>query len=167
METCDDTSTVLANNNKQLLKISFSTPSGLLIVDNIDSNGNNRHICLLQHNIINLRPNYCKVKELKSVLTLKECNNIILNANNYCAINGGWTNHRHTNYSTTDIPLQMLYGDDNYIEDIVHNIIFPEFSTVYGLDKEFFHILGTNIYMYTYVSSFLLLSILLNISIYQ
>ena len=126
----------------EMLKLAFSVPSGLLIVDTNDSHGETMHICLLQHNIVSLRPAYTKVKELKLVLSSKECAKIISDANAYNAVNGGWTSRRHTNYATTDIPVDLLYGENNHIDDMVIEVILPEFAAYYGLDREFLHILG-------------------------
>ena len=131
------------SSSRRLVKVTITTPTGLLIVgDNKDSRGNGINICLLQHNVVSLRPHYKLVKELKSAISPKECAKIIKRAEEYAANNGGWTNSRHTNYATTDIPLELLYGEDNHIEDLVIENILPEIAAFYGLNKDFIHIGG-------------------------
>ena len=40
---------------RSLHKVTFSKPSGLLLVDYVDHAGETKNICLLQHNIVSLR----------------------------------------------------------------------------------------------------------------
>lgn len=149
--------TAPSSSTRVPLKVTFKLPSGLLVVDAIDRNGENMHICVLQHNIVGLRPDHARVKELKSVLSSKQCAKIITDANSYSAGNGGWTNCRHTNYATTDIPVELLYGENNHIECMVEDVIFPEFAAYYGLNRDFLHILGECVmYWFNYLKSSIL-----------
>ncbi len=126
------------------MKVTLSTPSGLLIIDDTkNTKGETIYICLLQHNIISLRPEYKRVKELRSVISPKECARIIQGAEAYAKSFGGWTNRRHTNYATTDIPVDKLYGEDNHIDELVNRNILPEIATYFGLNPEQLHIGGT------------------------
>jgi hypothetical protein len=149
MEEPLDCSTVIfesplvpSSSSRILIEVKFSEPSGLLIADSIDSTGENVHICLLKHDVISLKPAYCKLKELRSVLSARECAKIIQTAEEYAVKNKGWTNRRHTNYATTDIPVDLLLGEDNYIDELVNENILPEFVTFFGLNKDFLHIGG-------------------------
>jgi hypothetical protein len=123
--------------------LDISVPSGLVIADTINSKGEYLHICLLRYNSVELKPDYRRVKELKSVMSLKECSNIIQVAEAYAASNGGWTHTRHTNYPTTDIPVDTLLGEDNYLDELVNCTILPEFAAFFGLNQDFLHIGGS------------------------
>jgi hypothetical protein len=123
--------------------VTVKEPTGLLIVaDTQNCKGEEIYICILQHNIIELRPNYRRVKELKSAFSLKECTQIVQAAESYAASNGGWTNHRHTNYATTDIPIDKIFGENNFVDELVNCNILPEIATFFGLNADFLHIGG-------------------------
>lgn len=131
-----------ARQAKTLEKVTFDQPSGLLLVDHVDSAGKTEHICVLQHNVISLRPAHCKVKELRYTFSPKECAKIIEVAEKYASANGGWTNKRHTHYETTDIPVDLLFGEDSYIDELVNSNILPEIAAFFNLDLNCLHIGG-------------------------
>ena len=142
-----------SRRSRTLHKVSFSSPSGLLIVDHVDSVGSDQHISLLQHNTVSLRPEYCRAKELKYALSPKECAKVIAVAEEYALNNGGWTSSRHTHYATTDIPIDALLGEDNYIDEMVNSNILPELAAFFQLNLEQLHIGGTSMMYLFYVTA--------------
>lgn len=142
MEKSKELCLTTVSSSRTLITVTFSVPSGLLIADTVDGKGEKIHVCLLKHNIIGLTPTYCRIKELKAVISLKECAKIIQTAEDYATENNGWTKSRHTNYATTDIPVNSLLGEDNYIDELVNENILKEFATFYGINRDFLHIGG-------------------------
>ena len=127
--------------SRSLHRVRLQYPTGLLLLDSDSSSSRDKHICVLQHNSLGLRPAFRRVKELCGVISSKECENIIRDGNAYAASNGGWTNSRHTAYSTTDIPVEVLYGEESHISEIVERIVLPEIAAFFDLDRDGLHIL--------------------------
>ena len=114
---------------RSLIKVNLVLPTGLLVATTQDSENSDIHVCLLQHNIVKLRPNYTKVRMIDSLISNNECSFIIKSAEDYAVANGGWTSSRHTNYATTDIPV-----DGNHVDDLVNGLIFPQLAAYFDLN---------------------------------
>lgn len=119
---------------RNLIKAKLTLPTGLLVATTQDSEDDEIHICLLQHNIVKLRPNNVKVKMIESLISKKECAFMIKSAEEYASANGGWTSSRHTNYATTDIPVDCIFGENNHVDDIVNDIVFPQLAAYFNLN---------------------------------
>lgn len=50
---------------------------------------------------------------------------------------GGWTNSRHKNYPTTDIPARSVPHIDSLATSILYNKIYPEIEKKYKVDQRF------------------------------
>lgn len=118
-----------------LTEISFPFPTGLLITEN-----SNVCSCLLQQNVVSLRPSFKKVFELRDALSSATCSDIIEKAEHYAAGNGGWTSDRHTAYPTTDLPLEAIFGKFSSVHGLVNGNILPQIASFFDLDEEYLNI---------------------------
>lgn len=125
----------LLPENRNLVKVAFSTPSGLLI-----TNFEDKFFCLLQHNVIKLRSQYKKVVEYNKALSALVCASIISDAESYASSNDGWTTNRHTSYPTTDLPLDSIYGKFSSIHGLINCEILPQIASSYNLNEEYLRI---------------------------
>ncbi len=91
------------------------------------------HICLLHHDVVNLRPQYRKVYEVTSLFPAKLCSKLILDAESFAAKGEGWTRQRHIGYPTTDIPLEDIYGPFSAVHGLIVGEIFPLLAEKFGL----------------------------------
>ena len=132
---CD--SITIANNAllEKTSLVTFFYPSGLLITES-----NEVSYCLLQHNIVSLRPACKRVLELEGALSKSMCAKIIEEAEVYAANNGGWTVDRHTSYPTTDLPLEDIFGRFSQTHGLVNGDILPHMASFFNLNEEYLSI---------------------------
>lgn len=64
------------------------------------------------------------------------CNFIILESEKYAEQNG-WTNNRHANYPTTDIPVKNIKNISVLVDNIIKYDILPLFQQYYNISKYF------------------------------
>lgn len=118
-------------SHEGLSEISFSYPSGLLI-----NNAENSSFCLLQHNVVNLRPNYRRVLQYEGAIASNTCDQIIEKAEICASQNDGWTANRHSAYPTTDLPLEAIFGKFSAIHGLVNGDILPQMASFFDLNED-------------------------------
>lgn len=119
------------NDGTNLIEISFAYPSGLLI----NSEGNS-NFCLLQHNVVKLKPSYRRVLQCEGAFSPNTCAQIIREAE-ICALrDDGWTANRHSAYPTTDLPLEAIFGKLSTIHGLVNGDILPRMASFFGLIED-------------------------------
>jgi hypothetical protein len=91
------------------------------------------HICLLHHDVVNLRPQYRNVYEVSSLFPTKLCAQLIVDSEVFAAKGDGWTRQRHIGYPTTDIPLEDIYGPLSAVHGLIVGEIFPILAEKFGL----------------------------------
>lgn len=128
----------------------MSSPSGLQIAETSDSRGLPLFVCVLKHNAVSLRPSHRRVKELRKAFTPNECARIIKLAEAHPT---GWQSSRHSHYATTDIPVEELMEGqrENFIDSIVDDVVLPEISAFFGLNREFLHVTDLFVVKYQFV----------------
>ena len=137
---------ILIKPTYALLQVSFPFPSGLLLtLPNIIQEDktvieNNNIYCLLQKNIINLRPNLQNVIQLEDVLSIDLCQLIIEKSEQFAIENDGWSINRHTAYPTTDIPLNSIFGKFSNIHGIVTCSVLPTIAEMFNLNLDYLQI---------------------------
>lgn len=124
-----------SNSNDQLTAISFPYPSGLLITE-VD----NKRYCLLQHNVVKLRPYYERVSVVESLLPKDTCDYIIREAEIAASARGGWTADRHSAYPTTDLPLEAIFGRFSSIHGLINGNILPLMASYFDLNEDYLSI---------------------------
>jgi len=122
-------------NQRELVEVLFAAPSGLMI-----SQKEAEFYCLLQHNVVSLPESYKRVFEFKDALSIEDCEMIIAKAESFAAENGGWTKQRHTDYPTTDLPLEAVLGHCSSIHGLVNGVVLPQIAALFGLNEDFLHI---------------------------
>lgn len=119
------------NDDRNLIEISFAYPTGLLI--NGEGNSN---FCLLQHNVVNLKPSYRRVLQCEDAFSPHICAQIIREAEICASRNDGWTANRHSAYPTTDLPLEAIFGKFSTIHGLVNGDILPRMASFFGLIED-------------------------------
>lgn len=120
---------------KDEFRVSFPYPTGLLV-----SNVNDVNYCLLQHNVVKLRQSYKRVSQVEDAISVKNCAQIIHDAEVCASLNGGWTANRHSAYPTTDLPLETIYGKFSSIHGLVNGYLLPKIASFFGLNEDFLSI---------------------------
>ena len=77
-------------------------------------------------------PMYQKHKVINDILSKKECDRIITEADHYGSKHG-WTTKRHDNYPTTDNLIQPDWECYKKLYEIVQNKLFPVYESMYDL----------------------------------
>jgi hypothetical protein len=123
------------NDSRSLIEISFPYPSGLLI-----NGAENTNFCLLQRNVVNLRPSYRRVLQYEGALSAETCAQIIREAEICASRDDGWTANRHSAYPTTDLPLEAIFGKFSAIHGLVNGDILPQIASFFGLIEDYLRI---------------------------
>ena len=84
--------------------------------------------------IHNQKSLYTKQKILRGFLSNEECDSIIKEGENYSSIHG-WTTKRHDNYPTTDNKINTNWKCYSNIEKKIKQILYPEFSNLFNINK--------------------------------
>ena len=121
--------------NDQLTAVSFPYPSGLLITES-----HNKRYCLLQHNVVKLRPHCKRVLVQDNLLPKETCDYIIREAEVRATARGGWTADRHSAYPTTDLPLEAIFGKFSSIHGLVNGNILPLMASYFDLNEDYLSI---------------------------
>ena len=119
------------NDGISLIEISFRHPSGLLI-----NGAENSNFCLLQHNVVNLKPCYRRVLQCEGAISPETCAQIIREAEICASRDEGWTANRHSAYPTTDLPLEAIFGKFSAVHGLVNGDILPQMASFFGLIED-------------------------------
>jgi len=93
----------------------------------------------IKKNIQNDNKNIQKYKTyhvIPNIIHKDICNFIIFESEKYAETNG-WTNNRHANYPTTDIPVKFIKNICVLVDNIIKYDILPLFQKYYNISKYF------------------------------
>lgn len=117
-------------------KVALRHPTGLLLTNPDPITG--RVFCLLQQNALRLRPSLARVFTVPSLLAAEHCRRIITAAEEYAAVNEGWTSARHTGYPTTDLPVDAIFPEGRFsaVHGFVNAQVLPLLAARFGLRED-------------------------------
>jgi len=121
--------------------------------NNSDINNNEKNFCInsndndtILYKLSQIKKNMqCDNKNIQkynmyhivhNVIHLDVCNFIIRESEKYAEKNG-WTNNRHANYPTTDIPVKYINNICVLVDNIIKYDILPLFQQYYNVSKYF------------------------------
>ena len=87
---------------------------------------------IIHHDIKN--SNLSHVHICKDILNKNICDYIIYESELYSEKNGGWTNKRHQNYPTTDLPVKTINNISILVQNFVIHNILPLFAKHFDLN---------------------------------
>ena len=119
-----------------LKRVWLSQPTGLLLSYPERSSGKVR--CLLQRDVVRLRPELRGVHMVPGVIPKETCASIIDAAEAFAlSSGGGWTTKRHIAYPTTDIPVDDIFGRFSIVHGLVNGHVLPALARCFPmLDEE-------------------------------
>lgn len=141
----------------EIIKLTLPYPSGIQVDKVVDSAGKEFRFGRLQHNSIEIRPQWRSINVVENVFSKGECKDIIQRAEVHAGM-FGWSEGRHIDYDirpTQDLPVDVIYDDDQAalltLYERFTKRIWPQMAQKYNLDPTL--IRPTDLFITKYDSS--------------
>lgn len=108
----------------------------LFILHHNSQSKSHQDIC---DDIHNQKPLYTKQKIIRGFISNEECDSIIHEGESYSSIYG-WNTKRHDDYPTTDNQITSKWKCYSNIETKIKQILYPEYSKLFNINKSLLEI---------------------------
>jgi hypothetical protein len=143
-------------SKNEVVKLTIPYPSGIQVDKVTNSAGREFRFGRLQHNSIEIRPQWSSINIVEGVFSTAECEDIINRAETH-ASKFGWSQGRHVDYDirpTQDLPVDIIYhnpADIQVLYDRFASKIWPHMASKFQLNPAL--ILPTDLFITKYNSS--------------
>lgn len=140
----------------EFIHLKIPWPSGIIVERVMDSLGSYVRVGRMQHNVIQLRPQWAMTVVVEKVLTSQDCTEIIQRTNDY-VMKHGWPKGRHVDFNirpTNDLPMDRIFPDEIALNNIVKKIksrLFISMAKALNLQRRKFYL--TDLFLTQYNAS--------------